>query len=107
MTERQRRFAEFYLECGNARKAAVKAGYSLSYAEHVKNQRSVRNYIDKLAGMMGNERIASADEVLEFLTDVMRGNKMDRNGISLQIKAAEMISRRMGYIKEDSEAAGQ
>lgn len=107
MTERQKRFADFYLECGNARKAALKAGYSVSYAEHVKRQKGVREYIDRLAGMMGTERVASADEVLEFLTDVMRGNKLDKNGISLQIKAAEMISRRMGYIPENGDASGQ
>ena len=101
MTERQKRFAEYYLETGNARQSALRAGYSPGYAEHVKRQKSVKEYIDLRIGKMDRRRVASADEVLEFLTDVMRGNENDEKGVSLRMKAAEMISRRMGYMQED------
>lgn len=97
MTERQKRFADYYLETGNARQAAVKAGYSIKYAEHVKHQKGVKEYLKLRMAEMNGGRIASADEVLEFLTDVMRGRSTDRHGVSLQIKAAGMIARRMGY----------
>ena len=97
MTERQKRFAEYYLESGNARQSALKAGYSAGYAQHVKRQKGVKEYIDMRSGNMDNARIASSDEVLEFLTDVMRGCENDEKGVSLRIKAAEMISKRMGY----------
>lgn len=107
MNERQKRFVDYYLECGNARKAAVKAGYSLNYAEHVKHQKGVREYIEQRMGVLGDKRVASADEILEFLTDVMRGNKVDKNGVQLQIKAAEMISRRMGYTSDNAASAEQ
>ena len=92
MTERQKRFAEYYLETGNARQSALKAGYSAGYAEHVKRQKGVKEYIDMRIGSMDNRRVASADEVLEFLTDVMRGQETDEKGVSLRMKAAEMIS---------------
>ncbi len=101
MTERQKRFAEYYLETGNARQSALRAGYSPGYAEHVKRQKSVREYIEFRIGKMDRRRVASADEVLEFLTDVMRGNENDEKGVSLRMKAAEMISRRMGYMQGD------
>lgn len=101
MTERQKRFAEYYLETGNARQSALRAGYSPGYAEHVKRQKSVREYIEFRIGKMDRKRVASADEVLEFLTDVMRGNENDEKGVSLRMKAAEMISRRMGYMQDD------
>ena len=97
MTERQKRFADYYLETGNARQAAVKAGYSIKYAEHVKRRKGVKEYLKLRTAELSGGRIASADEVLEFLTDVMRGNTTDRHGVSLQIKAAGMIVRRMGY----------
>ena len=46
---------------------------------------------------MDRKRIASADEVLQFLTAVMRGDEKDEKGATLRMKAAEMISRRLGY----------
>ena len=100
MTERQKRFAEYYLESGNARQAALKAGYSAGYAQHVKRQKGVKEYLEMRVGSMDNTRVASADEVLAFLTDVMRGQENDEKGVSLRMKAAEMISKRMGYGQE-------
>ena len=96
MTERQKRFAEFYLETGNARQSAIKAGYSAGYAEHVKRQRGVKEYLEMRIDGMDRKRIASA-EVLQFLTAVMRGDEKDEKGATLRMKAAEMISRRLGY----------
>ena len=97
MTERQKRFAEFYLETGNARQSAIRAGYSAGYAEHVKRQRGVKVYLEMSIDGMDRKRIASADEVLQFLTAVMRGDEKDEKGATLRMKAAEMISRRLGY----------
>ena len=97
MTERQKRFAEFYLETGNARQSAIRAGYSAGYAEHVKRQRGVKEYLEIRIDGMDRKRIASADEVLQFLTGVMRGDEKDEKGATLRMKAAEMISRRLGY----------
>ena len=97
MTERQKRFAEFYLETGNARQSAIKAGSSAGYAEHVKRQRGVKEYLEMRIDGMDRKRIASADEVLQFLTAVMRGDEKDEKGATLRMKAAEMISRRLGY----------
>ena len=97
MTERQKRFAEFYLETGNARQSAIRAGYSAGYAEHVKRQRGVKEYLEMRIDGMDRKRIASADEVLQFLTAVMRGDDKDEKGATLRMKAAEMISRRLGY----------
>ena len=97
MTERQTRFAEFYLETGNARQSAIRAGYSAGYAEHVKRQRGVKEYLEMRIDGMDRKRIASADEVLQFLTAVMRGDEKDEKGATLRMKAAEMISRRLGY----------
>lgn len=98
MTERQKRFAEYYIETGNARQAAIMAGYTEGYAEHVKRQKAVREYLKERLGEMEEKRVASADEILTFLTDVMRGAAGDDDKVcGLRMKAAEMICRRMGY----------
>lgn len=102
MTERQKRFAEYYIETGNARQAAIRAGYSQGYAEHVKRQKAVKEYLKERLGGMEEERVASANEILKFLTDVMRGAAGDDDkACSLRMKAAEMIAKRMGYFRED------
>lgn len=103
MTERQKRFAEFYLETGNARQSAIRAGYSAGYAEHVKRQQGVKEYLEMRIDGMDRKRIASADEVLQFLTAVMRGDEKDEKGATLRMKAAEMISKRLGYEESGSD----
>lgn len=45
LTERQRRFAEYYLQLGNASEAAEKAGFKRSYAQGAKRQPAVQDYM--------------------------------------------------------------
>ncbi|MGI6239553.1 MAG: terminase small subunit [Christensenellales bacterium] len=106
MTERQKRFAEYYLEMGNARQAAIRAGYSASYAEHVKRRKEVKEYLEKRIGGMDESRVASADEILEFLTEVMRTEGVEDKGVGTRMKAAEMIAKRMGYFAAEGGAQG-
>lgn len=77
MTEKQKRFADYYIELGNIEKAAIKAGYSESYARGNAHKLvanvSIKSYIDKRLKQLEDERIADADEVMKFLTSVMRG----------------------------------
>ena len=73
LTERQRRFADLYLELGNAAEAAERAGFKRSYAQGAKRQPAVQAYMKQRLSDARERNIASADEVLAFLTDVMRG----------------------------------
>jgi phage terminase small subunit len=85
LTEKQKRFADYFIELGNATEAYKRAGYS--YASDniagveghklLKNPK-VRAYVDENLGQKDKERIASQDEVLEFLTSVMRGKVIER-----------------------------
>ena len=51
LTEKQKRFADYYIETGNATQAAVKAGYSKKYANTNANKllqnTTIKNYIDE------------------------------------------------------------
>lgn len=81
LTEKQKRFADFYIECGNASEAAIKAGYSERSAKVIANENLtkpyLRKYINDCISNKDNERVASQDEVLEYFTRVLRGEEKD------------------------------
>lgn len=103
LTQRQRKFADLYLELGNASEAAEQAGFKRSYAQGAKRQPAVQAYMDSRLKEAQNKNIASADEVLAFLTDVMRGTyegeKPEKNS-SPRMKAAELLGKRLGIFTD-------
>lgn len=103
LTERQRRFADNYLALGNASEAAERAGYARSYAQGVKRQPAVKAYMERRLERMQEQNVATADEVLAFLTAVMRGEydeeKPERNS-SPRMKAAELLGKRLGVFTD-------
>lgn len=103
LTQRQRRFADLYLQLGNASEAAEQAGFKRSYAQGAKKQPAVQAYMKSRLQEAQDKNIASADEVLTFLTDVMRGaydgEKPEKNS-SPRMKAAELLGRRLGVFSD-------
>ena len=103
LTRRQQRFADLYLELGNASEAAEQAGFKRSYAQGAKKQPAVQEYMRSRLQDAQNKNIASADEVLAFLTDVMRGvydgEKPEKNS-SPRMKAAELLGKRLGIFSD-------
>lgn len=77
MTLKQKAFADYYIELGNATEAAKRAGYSHKTAAVIgdENLRKpyIKNYIDERLKQIENDRIADASEVLKYLTSVLRG----------------------------------
>lgn len=77
MTEKQKRFCDEYLIEPNATKAAIKAGYSHNSAGSIGNENlqkpEIIEYIKEKTDKMSEEKIANAEEVMEYLTSVMRG----------------------------------
>lgn len=120
MTERQRRFCESFLVCGTAKQAMLEAGYSSNTAENKSGRllrnKEVREYIDELRARRDSERVADADEVLRFLTAVMRGEEgeyvADRRGgevtfvrrppsLKERMRAAALLGRRYAMFTEN------
>lgn len=114
MNERQRRFADEYIRLGNATQAARNAGYSENYSlyrneELLKNVK-VKAYIDKRLDKLKKESIAEQDEILQFLTSIMRGEEVETIPLGMgmgeqklvkkeldgndRIKAAELLGKR-------------
>ncbi len=77
LTEKQRRFIDYYIETGNATQATIKAGYKKKNADITSSQNlgKLRKFIDYKMKQKEKSRIASQDEVLEFLTRVARGDE--------------------------------
>ncbi|PCN42281.1 terminase small subunit [Brevibacillus laterosporus] len=114
LTPKQQAFADYYIQTGNATEAARKAGYSDKTAKEVGYENltkpHIKAYIDERMAVKDAERIASQDEVLEFLTNVMRGKVTEKIPLGLgmgeqglvknelqgkdRIKAAELLGKR-------------
>jgi phage terminase small subunit len=114
LTLKQKRFADEYIICGNATEAAIKAGYAKRSAQQVGSENLlkpvIKSYIDKRLEELKSEKVADQQEVLEFLTSVMRGEKTEQTLCSIgelgqqvididigakdRIKAAELIGKR-------------
>ena len=79
LTEKQQRFADYFIEYGNGTQAAIKAGYSKKTASVISTENlrkpNIRAYIDERLNELASERIADQQEVLAYLTGVMRGKQ--------------------------------
>lgn len=77
LTAKQQRFCDEYLIDLNATQAAIRAGYSKKTARKIGQEnltkRDIRQYIDARMAEKESELIADQDEVLRYLTSVMRG----------------------------------
>ena len=77
LNAKQQRFCDEYLIDLNATQAAIRAGYTAKYANtnvsKLLQNTSIKEYISARMAEKENELIASQDEVLRYLTSVMRG----------------------------------
>lgn len=120
MTAKQKRFCDEYLIDLNATQAAIRAGYSAKNADKIGSEllgkTRVREYIDARMAEKEKELIADQDEVLKYLTSVMRGQNQSEvivvEGIGEgcsearamkkapdekeRLKAAELLGKRYG-----------
>ena len=86
LTPKQKAFADYYLECGNATEAARKAGYKAeSQGRENLRKPAVSEYIAKRLRPTEEKRVATADEVLEFYSAVMRGEVKDQFGLEASL----------------------
>ena len=85
LTPKQKAFADCYIECGNATDAARKAGYKEESCRTIGCQnltkRNISAYIAERMQAQNEARVASADEVLQFFSSVMRGEVKDQFGL--------------------------
>lgn len=112
LNERQKAFADYYIQTGNATEAAIKAGYSEKTAYSIGNENlkkpEISAYIGERMEEQGEKRVADANEVIEFYTAVMRGEIKDQFGLdaslSDRLKAGDALMKR--YAVTDNGSKG-
>ena len=81
LSQKQKDFADEYIISGNAVQAAKKAGYSKNYAKAQSHKLlenvGLKNYIDERLKEIESAKTATQQEVLEYLTSVMRGEQKE------------------------------
>ncbi|MGH2080061.1 terminase small subunit [Aerococcus urinaeequi] len=123
LTLKQQRFADEYIISGNATQSAIEAGYSKKYANtnasKLLQNTTIKRYIDEQLEILKNERVADQQEVLEYLTSIVRGEQteqtlrgvgegaqeIDNIDVSAKdrIKAAELLGKRYGIWTDKQE----
>lgn len=110
LTPKQKAFADYYIECGNATEAARKAGYKEESCRTIGCQnltkRNISDYIAERMQAQNEAHVASADEVLQFFSSVMRGEVKDQFGLdaalSDRLNAGKELMKR--YAAADNSA---
>ena len=129
ITVKQQKFADLYIEYGNATQAAIEAGYKGKYAanntDKLLKNKNVSAYIKKRMEELQSEKVASQQEVLEYLTSVMRGEVQDevilvvpnelgadvartqkRSDTTDRTKAAELLGKRYALFTDKQQIDG-
>ncbi len=117
LTVKQQAFADFYIELGNATQAYLQAYPNVkkettasTNGSRMLGNAKVKAYIDERMEQLKSERVADQQEILEYLTAIMRGEHTEETlrGIGEgaqtiddidvsakdRIKAAEMLGKR-------------
>lgn len=112
LTEKQKRFIDYYIETANATESAKRAGYSSKTAKNIgaENLTKLNYFIQERLQQLEDNRIASQEEVLQYLTKVMRGEEKDQFGLDASLqdrtKCAELLGKRYGTFKEKVNVTG-
>ena len=103
LNQRQIRFVQNYMKTNNITHSAIDAGYSPKTA-HVQGCNLLKNtkvsaYINAINERLESDKIADIEEVMEYLTSVMRGEKKDQfdldPALSERTKAAGELAKRL------------
>ena len=127
MTPKQKRFCDEYLIDLNATQAAIRAGYTEKYAHtnvtKLLQNTTIQQFINERMAQKESELIADQDEVLKYLTSVMRGKSQSEvivvEGVGMgesearavqkapdekeRLRAAELLGKRYGLYTEKVE----
>ena len=106
MNDRQKRFADEYLIDLNAEAAAIRAGYSPRYARGnahklVANS-GIAEYIKKRMAEKEAELVADQDEVMRYLSAVMRREKTESVVVTLSKEKSTYVPDANGTMRKQT-----
>ncbi|WP_455652272.1 terminase small subunit [Phascolarctobacterium sp.] len=111
ISQAQKNFVDYFIETGNQTEAYKKAyptcktdNAAAASASKLLRNNKVKAYLDSRMKEISSDKIASATEVLEYLTKVMKGEEKDQFGLDASLndrtKAAELLGKRYALFKE-------
>lgn len=112
ITKKMRDFADAYLETGNIYQSAIAAGYSENYAKGnakrlFENER-VQTYITEVLDKIQSQKIATVQEVMEYLTKGLRQELEEEvvvvEGCGDGVSEAKVITKKIS-LKESNRCA--
>ena len=114
LSERQKKFCEFFAANGNATESAKLAGYSEKTARQIGDENLskpvIQEYLKELTKPAEDKRIADAVERQSLLTAILRGELEDRGepaSLSDKLKAIDMLGRMQGDFTTKTELTGK
>jgi phage terminase small subunit len=111
LTEKQRRFADEYVRTGN-----ISSSYKIAYPSVKKDsaarasgsrlltKANVKSYIEERLEQLKKESIAKQDEILQFLTAVMRGEHTEQIPVGIG-EGAQQLEDKDPFLKDRVKAA--
>lgn len=107
LNTRQKKFAEYYAQSGNASESARRAGYSAKYinsnVQKLLQNTAISEYIKQLSDKLKDERIMSAKDRQVLLSDIA---KDDRNEPNDRIRAVDTLNKMTGEYLNKVEISG-
>ena len=96
LTEKQKKFADYYIESGNATQAAINAGYAKRSAQQIGAENLskpvIKTYIDERLERIASERIMSAQEAVELLSSIARA-EITEQVVVTTMEGAEVVDK--------------
>lgn len=106
LTAKQQRFCDEYLIDLNATQAAIRAGYSEKTARQIANENltkpDINEYIANRMAEKEKELIADQDEVLRYLTAVMRREKTESVVVTLNKETSKYVPDENGTMRKQT-----
>lgn len=104
ITAKESKFIDYYIETGNGKQSLLKAGYNVSensassYANRLLKKVNVQKILRDRMQELRTPRIASAQQVMEYFTQVMNGEIKDQFGLEASLadrtRAAMELAKR-------------
>lgn len=106
LTAKQKRFCDEYLIDLNATQAAIRAGYSEKTAKQIGNENltkpDIKEYIENRMAEKEKELIADQDEVMRYLTSVMRREKTESIVVTLNKETSTYVPDAEGKMRKQT-----
>lgn len=102
LTEKQKRFIDYYIQTGNATESCKLAGYKGNNLDRLgyENLRKLEIFIKPRINELDLRRTANLEDIFKFWTNTMNNENMKTND---RLKASEMLAKSQGAFIEKVE----